>query len=700
MTTRKRALLGLLGLVLTVGAVLAMAALRSNAGGDLGERALAGESLELKLEAAELRALGPPAKPEPRAADPTGRQGSGGCAVAHHAEEQPLAPGEESAEPPCARLFRTGFTGIEPTFGLTQRNEIIFTGVVINNGPEVIRSVDSGASWEKVSPQAGGQDTHPQTNDPWTYVDPRTSRAFTIDFLAPCMVISFTDDAGESWTDAPPAGCGYNADHQSFSAGPPPPGGELPEGYPNVVYLCSIGAGASVTSFATVCSKSLDGGETYVPTGDPAFTGDPQSTGDLGAPGTCQGAAGHIFVGPDGALYLPKGVCGQPFLAISRDEGATWTRTQVADNGMGCCFTGANPSNSFGFLDHEAGVTADAQGNIYYNWVAANRKPYLAISRDGGESWSEPAMIGHPGLRETVLPGMVGGTPGRIAMVYMGSANSPWNGERAEGSYDDATWSAYVTLSSNALSENPTFHSVPINDPADPLIGGECGPIQCQTERDFIDVQTGPDGTPWAIAADACLEGECTAGLGEVVVGRLDGASLFPEPSDPTDDGSLIDDDLTCNGQVATILGGPGVDELTGSDGDDVILGLGGADVIDAGKGDDITCGRGDDDVIRGGAGNDLLVGNTDRDRLSGGAGRDRLHGNAGRDRLGGGKGGDRLRGGNEADRLAGGDGRDLLQGLRGFDRLAGGPGRDQLRGGSGQDRCVGDRGRQRSCER
>src|SRR3712207_8600404 len=58
---------------------------------------------------------------------------------------------------------------------------------------------------------------------------------------------------------------------------------------------------------------------------------------------------------------------------------------------------------------HEAGVVTDDKGNVFYTWIAADRLPYLAVSRDGGESWSKPLMIGAPGVNESNLPGIAVG---------------------------------------------------------------------------------------------------------------------------------------------------------------------------------------------------------------------------------------------------------------------------------------------------
>ncbi|MGH2734652.1 MAG: sialidase family protein [Actinomycetota bacterium] len=448
--------------------------------------------------------------------DEAGQKGSGGRAVVHRAGGKTVRSPRLTRMAPDARLHRTGYVSWEPTMGVTKRGTVVLNGMGETGEPLVIRSDDKGRTWKTAF------DGHGFTADPYLYVDPDTSRIFANDFLIPtCHLISTSDDEGKSWTTSPPAACGHNEDHQTVFAGPPPKGEAEPEGYPNVVYICSIGGGASIASTASVCSRSLDGGTTFLPSGAPAFTDDPTKSGDYGVPGLCNGANGHGFVGSDGTVYLPRGWCGQPWLAISRDEGATWTRVQVAENGMPCC---AKVEGTDGELfSHEAGVVADADDNVYYTWVAADRLPYLAISRDGGKTWGKPMMIGPPGIRETLLPGIDIGAKGRVVVQYMGSANSAWDGHEVEGSYEDTTWNAYVTMTTRALADDPVFYSATINHPSEPLWRTECGPdpIRCAW-GDFLDVVVGPDGTPWSVAVDLCDAKGC-GGTGEAIIGRLVG---------------------------------------------------------------------------------------------------------------------------------------------------------------------------------
>jgi hypothetical protein len=239
----------------------------------------------------------------------------------------------------------------------------------------------------------------------------------------------------------------------------------------------------------------------------------------LGVEGYCHGAIGHGYVGPDGTVYIPKGFCGQPWIAVSHNEGATWERVQVAKNGV--------PQTEIGVYEHETSVAADDKGNVYYFWMSKDRRPFMAVSRDRGKSWGKPIPVGPPNLKEASLPHMTVGSAGKVAFVYYGSTNSPGkpfpqnddcrdqmvecfsklfflNPPDPER-YKKATWNGYMTVSDNALAKNPRFHTMTVNSPKDPLVRGTCGPIRCKGVYDFIDVAIDREGQPWAAYVDICL---------------------------------------------------------------------------------------------------------------------------------------------------------------------------------------------------
>jgi hypothetical protein len=417
---------------------------------------------------------------------------------------------------PTAKASGLGHQAGEPTLGLTPGGDVfVATGAFNWYGPagagmtpDVLKTEDKGKTWEVVSPRVLGQKASaPTSMDPYILVDNvdgDNARVFTIDLTVACSYMSYSDDAGASWVTNPLA-CGRPVnDHQTLFAGPPVSSPTV--GYPHIVYYCWNDIGSSS------CSKSLDGGLSFTPTGEPSFYGYPPDEGTEGD--LCGGLHGHGVVGKDGAIYIPREYCGKPFLAISHDEGLSWDRVQVAktkkDDGVG----GSDPS-----------VAVDAKGNIYYLWVARkDRMPYLVVSKDGGKKWSDPVMVAAPGIKETNIATLTVGDVGKIAIAYYGSENSLYQQCRVEGNklapcdaqdYVDTLWNGYITVSADALSKSPLFVTGTINkvgtkdDPTGSLITHTCGPGRCGSVWDFIDVEIGPDGMPFAIYVDGCVLDEC-----------------------------------------------------------------------------------------------------------------------------------------------------------------------------------------------
>lgn len=450
--------------------------------------------------AATLCSIGAVRQPVATAGD-VGQPGSGGKAVAYYPGGA-RAHGKAARQAPDARLYRVGLNASEPSLGLTEKGNIFYTAFQGNNRIDVVRSDDQGKSWDVVSPKLpGGHNAQAVSLDPYLYVDDSegVDRVFTIDLTVACAYLSFSDDEGKTWTTNPLA-CGQPVnDHQTLFAGPPVT--SLTVGYPNIVYYCWNDVAT------TSCSKSLNGGLTFTRTGLPPYPGEqPGNTtpGANGVPGLCGGLTGHGAVGPDGTVYIPRGWCGQPWISISHDEGATWKQVQVAKNGV---------------QDHETAVAVDSKGNLYYTWMDhETRLPYLAISRDGGNKWTKPIPIAPPGLKEANIPAIDATAPGKIAISYLGSTNSPGGPDWPHSTcppaigactdppeYKNTTWNGYLTMSANALDNRPVFYTGTVNDPRDPLVRNTCGPGRCRAEYDFIDVEIGPDGTPWAAYVDGCI---------------------------------------------------------------------------------------------------------------------------------------------------------------------------------------------------
>lgn len=465
--------------------------------------------------------------------------------------ERPSRAGYEgdaaSLPPPC--LTYLGAETFEPTIGIHATGAIFFYPATnsTTGATGVARSLDAGATWEIVVPviEASGEPANPNSLDPYLFLDPTTGRLFVDDLMPRCSTLAWSDDLGENWAWTV-HGC-TNFDHQTIFGGRTVT--STTQGYPNVVYHCAGNlVGAVGASTMATCEKSVDGGATFVPTGGPVYFPDPPYAGQLEAPGHCDGLVGHGVADHRGWLYVPKGHCGRPFLAISKDEGLTWQRVQVAARGIA---TGAD-----GTKNHEASVDVDRDGNLYYSWVAEDHLPYLVVSVDEGATWTQPVRLSPGGVNRTWSAQLAAGAPGRVAIAYYGSIDAPrWKpgcafvGECAAALGEDLvgrlrgasppnyTWGGYVTLLYDALAPSPKAGSFLVNASNDPLIRGDCGPVSCQQAGDFTDIRIGPDGTAWATFVDGC-HGECVLGQGRdepglAAVGHVRGAASLWDDQDP-----------------------------------------------------------------------------------------------------------------------------------------------------------------------
>lgn len=395
----------------------------------------------------------------------------------------------------------------EPTLGVDKKGTIFFPGDAFDTTGGVLarnlemRSTNGGKTWTDVSPKAAnaGPNSHPVTLDTITYVDKDYGRVFTVDTLAAeGSLISFSDDHGATWTSSMAAAAGVD-DHETVATGVVPAGSHLvtldPK-FPKVVYYC-------VNTVAAVsCSRSLDGGVTFVQMNTPFPTHPASSLPDSAV---CSSLTGHLQTDSRGDLFLPSAFnessgCGVPSVAVSTDGGTTWTDHPVSQI--------HDPFNAMA-------VAADNGGNninLYVTWQDDKwNLPYLSVSKDLGAHWSTPVMVAPPGVRVTNFPSLAVGDRGHVVLTFPGSTDAHANTDKKA-----SPWSYYVVFSQNALSARPAFVSQVARIPS-ALGGGTVmhrGPCsgRCAGLFDFLDVQVAPTrGSPaYATLSDDCT-GPCVA---------------------------------------------------------------------------------------------------------------------------------------------------------------------------------------------
>jgi hypothetical protein len=428
----------------------------------------------------------------------------------------PRCTGEEDDPPDCydgpmleLQGRRIGQTAAEPTIGVAKDGTAYMAGSTLVVDTPVVwgvartdlhRSTDGGVTWTSIQPKVPviGERIASGNADPMMWLDTDTGRVFTFDLTGACNWLGYSDDKGETWIINPVACGNLPVDHQTIVSAKPR-NGLTTLLYPNVLYWCSN------RLVDNPCGRSTDGGLTFHPTRSSAYS-----------PSTpCGGLSGHLEADPDGRIYLPTSQgCpgGSPHVARSEDNGDTWTHSRVATIGS------AEPHTS---------VAADAAGNVYYVWMrneSGGARPYLAISRDRGQTWGPPMMIAPPGVIGANFPVVAAGDPGKIAISFPSTTSTAAN----------RAWDQTVVVSTNVLDDRPVFLSATGNPPNDPIHRGACLG-RCGGLWDFIDIQISPAGHAWVSTSDDCV-GSCNNGttsatkVGDGIAVRQIGGPLLRTP--------------------------------------------------------------------------------------------------------------------------------------------------------------------------
>lgn len=423
--------------------------------------------------------------------------------VVHGAAGATLAA-PEGLVPALGGAFHTGLAASEPTIGVLSDGTVFMTANVpnpscapaggcpvvpyanFNAGPTLVRTTDDGQTWEDVFPKLPTGDSYKlRTWDPYVVVDRDTDRVFMDDiYPIGCGFMSWSDDAGGSWMHNP-AACGNPNvnDHQTVGTAKPR---VLPTaGYPNLVYRC-------VNDLAiTACAISPTGGQTFLPQIPVA----PESG--------CGGITGHLESDSEGRMYLPIS-CPEnaAALAMTEDDGQSWSLLTITTDA---------PVHGL-----HVDIAIDEADNVYAIWES-DGLPWFAASADQGATWSDPRMVAAPDVTLIKFNAIAAGAPGKVAFAYVGTtiANATELPPSECGAlpalpcsdpaeWANATWNAYVGIIPDAFAADLVIQTVTANDPADPLARGACGD-RCHGMTDFIDIQIGADGRPWASFVDVCI---------------------------------------------------------------------------------------------------------------------------------------------------------------------------------------------------
>jgi hypothetical protein len=440
-------------------------------------------------------------------------------AVAHRLDGATLVP-DALAGPGALEgaLLPIGAESYEPTLGVDAEGRLFMTGYLSGGAPTIYRSDDDGATWADVGPKLpDGRPEHPFTMDPYLYLDVATGRLFQNDLYVACSFLSWTDDAGASWTTNP-AGCGVSTvkDHQSMVTAKPR---VLPTfGYDRVVYWCTN------TGMSIECATSLDGGVTFGPAIN-VFPARERPVEGATAGATCDPIHGHPVSDAEGRVYLARGECGVPVVAVTEDDGLTWRASAVS----------RDVRQDTHILMHDVNLAVDEAGTVYAVWIAEDGLPRYAWSADQARTWSSARIVSPPGVTATALPAIDAGASGAIAIAYIGTMVEGGYGDKPLGgsgtvtdleppaepeAWRDATWNGYITVLTSATADDAVAYTVSANPPSDPIARGVCGKTRCGGMGDFLDVRVGPDGRAWAAFVDVCT-GACVTDASVLKEGAL-----------------------------------------------------------------------------------------------------------------------------------------------------------------------------------
>ena len=435
---------------------------------------------------------------------------------------------------PCINY--TGYGTGEISLEADHTGNLFVSPAYTPGGVGVLRSTDLGSTFSLL-PTTGPGGQARSREQAHSYLDPATGRLFfntsqinpqTLN-LSPGFDSSYTDNAGASWTNTAISVSAY--DMLRMAAGKPVT--SHLQGYPDIMYAMApspistpvgLSAVLSVTGpLNQIVLRSLNGGQSWTQAG--SFPISPSANGCSSSEWILMST---LAVGPDGTVYSVGRRCTQVGLAVSHDEGATWSFRSIPGTSLIPFSTILSPVADPNYVFGNA-LSIDSQGNLYVVYPDAKDLVRLTVSRDGGNTWSSPVVVSAPGVGRAFDPAIDVRAPGQIGIGYYGAVTQP-------------KYNGYLAVSDNALSAVPTFTSETVNDPAQPLQPStvDAGYLQLFTGGDlneWIGVKFAANGELFgAFNEDMCLSGNtssCVSGWSysgtgnsrwQAVLGRLKGS--------------------------------------------------------------------------------------------------------------------------------------------------------------------------------
>jgi Bacterial Ig-like domain len=367
----------------------------------------------------------------------------------------------------------------EPSLGTDWKtgNAMYMAGTQISR---VSFDASGKASWTDVTP--------PQQSvvneDAILFTDSKLGRTFSEGLLVAGSNGGTSTDDGATWSPIT-FPVPHSPDHETVAAGPyhpPAPATAGANGYPNAVYYCSQNIDQAAGSF---CGRSDTTGLTFNP-----------STLVFGPSSPCGAITGHLKVGPDGTVYLPQNRCersdgveGQG-MAVSSDNGQTWSYSVVPDSTAKALNTGTDPSIGVG-----------AGNSVYFGYEAGDGHPRIAVSHDHGQTWSSSVDVGTAyGIQNTKFPEVVAGDDDRAAFAFLGTTSA---GNDQAATFP-GVWYLYVAYTYDGGKTWTTVNATPGDPVQRGCIWNGGGSNSCRNLLDFNDATVDKQGRVLVAYTDGC----------------------------------------------------------------------------------------------------------------------------------------------------------------------------------------------------
>ena len=371
------------------------------------------------------------------------------------------APSQAAATAPTFTTVKLdGSSGSSEPRAAVSTTNVHWITTNAKNGDEVVYRSTDGLAWTQVT-KPGNQ------SSPTTDVDVVTmpnGRVLTseLDFAGINFITHVSDDQGKTWTQS--TGQTFaDTDRQWFAVGPPLAGAEKPR-----VYLLFHNLLSGTLQHNMFVSTSTDGGESF---GPPIPVATPPQQDYLDLQCADSGGPSNIFVNPKngkvsvvfGTRSSPVGGCAaQPVeinvvaanrvWVVTADAADTatpgaWTPSLAVDDTAAGKITGMQLAPG----------AVDAAGNYY---VAYPESVHDYPDYNGGAikvvhsadllTWSAPTTIAPAGGVGNILPHIVAGDAGKLALAwYHGTTGN--------------TWFSYSAQVLDALSASPHVTTTPLS---------------------------------------------------------------------------------------------------------------------------------------------------------------------------------------------------------------------------------------------